>query len=408
MIQEDIDSAIKKREELGAPKGTLSDFAKKFQGRANPDGTITQGDEDEPEERDQKPPQSLQKPRGDFGKKPSYVKTIEAEKAALEAEKKALTAEKDQLTQKINDLSTQLATAKTQKDIDAILAERDAKIQEREQTLNRLSEENKTLKSKVTLYDLTEDPEFVRDYIEPINRASEHLMELISGDETANDKITQVAALNNGILSTQDPEKRRRLQDQRDTLIGEIAEGLVAFRRDDFLSNMRDLITLSKKRADAIADHAKTFEKIQNARKDAQLEASRKIGEQWSGAFKEVSEEIEGQIKIPEKVQTYITTNGISLDTSRDEDIAQSSIRDGAKNYQPRDVAKILKQGAVYGRLKAISEAQQKIIEEQDQTIAELRGASTKGSGGGGGNPKEKDEKEKSEAFFGRFRPPNQ
>lgn len=398
LIQEDISEAQKKAASSKPPEGTLSDFAKKFQGSATPDGQIHQGPI-EGEVKDDKQKTEDFKARQDASKKPSYVKTVEAERDAL-------SAEKESLTKKIDELSTQLASAKTQKDFDAILAERDTKIQERDQTLDRIRKERDELKSKVTLYDLTEDPTFVKEYVEPINLASRIVMESIEGDQNANEKLTQLAALNNAFLSATDPEQRRRFKDQRDMLKHEIAEELPVYRRDDFTTGVNRLIELSKMRAEALADHSKTFERYQNQRREASEEASRKTSEIWGGAFKEVSEEIESIVKIPESVQSFITANNIVIDTARDEDIALSSIKDGARNYTPKDVAKILKQGAVFGKLKATIDAQQKIIDEQNATISELKGSGTRGNGSGGGKPKEAETEEKGKLFFSKFQPP--
>jgi len=402
-IQKEISDAKLKAASSKPVTETASDFMQRFSGQPNPDGTISQGKPVEGSEDDDGglTPPARQEPRSEApsAKKPSYVKT-------LEAEKEQIAKERDALTEKIKGFEQQLASAKKPEEIDALLKERDTAIADRESQLKKLSEEVSTLKNKVTLYDLTEDPDFIQTYVEPINRASVEVMEIIEGNQPLIDKLTQVATLNNAWLSAgNDMEKRRRFQDQRDMLIGEISEEVPTFRKDMFLSSMRDMISLSRKRADAINNHAETFSRIQENRKSIQAEAARKTAEVWNGAFSEVSTTIESEIAPPETVRTFMETNKISDDNAIDENIASSAIKDGAKDYQPKDVARILKQGAAYKKLKAQNEALLKMLAEKDETLKELRGAGTSGEMTAGSKKTETAEEGLS-SFFGRFKAP--
>ena len=388
------------------PLTSKEDFLSKFKGTPNIDGTITQGDPEPPKEGDQTPPQSRQDARGDLGKKPSYVKTIEAEKAALQAEKEALAKEKSELSTKLSDLQTQLESAKTQKDVDAIIAEKDKAIKEYSESTETLRTENAKLKSRVTLVDLNEDEGFISTYVEPLNSTSKRVMDMLEGNEGAVDKMTQVAALNNAFLSADTPEKKRRFADQRDQLLSDIAEELPKFRQTSFITETQNLISLSERRIEALRNHEVTYATLKEKQKAAREDAARQVSQQWSGAFSEVSKEIEADSSIPKDIEDFMATNGIAIDNTLDETIAASAIKDGAKDYGPRDVARILKQGAAYKKVKAHAAALIKMNEELQQTIKELKGSGTNGQGGGGGKTAEKAKEEGKANFMARFKPP--
>jgi len=388
------------------PLGTKEDFLAKFRGTPQIDGTIKQGVEEPPEEGDPAPPQSRQDARPDLGKKPSYVKTIEAEKTALQAEKTTLAKEKEDLAAKLTELQAQLATAKTQKDIDALTADKDKAIKEYEENVESLRTENKNLKSRVMMVDLTESEDFINTYVNPINQTSQRIMDMLDGNEAAVDKMTQVAALNNGFLTADTKEKKRRFADQRDQLLSDIAEELPKFRQTSFITETQNLISLAERRLDALKNHETTYANFKEREKRAQEESRRAVSEQWSGAFSEVSKDVEAETTIPKPIEEFMATKGITIDNTTDEDIAASAIRDGAKNYSPKDVARVLKQGAAYKRTLAHVTALTKMNEELQETIKELKGTGTSGQGGGGGKPPEKLAEEKRDKFFGKFAPP--
>ncbi len=412
-IQQEISDANK---EAGKqkPLGTKEDFMAKFGGKPSTtgDGTIDRGAEKPTE--GEKPPvgdpaaprQSRQDARGDLGKSPSYVKTIQAEKAALQAEKEALAKEKTELSSKLADLQTQLESAKTQKDIDAIVAEKDKAIKEYTESTESLRAENAKLKSRVTLVDLNEDEGFISTFVEPITQTSKRVMDMLEGNDGAVDKMTQVAALNNAFLTADTPEKKRRFADQRDQLLSDIAEELPKFRQTAFITETQNLISLSERRIDAPRNHEQTYATIKERQKAAREESARQVSQQWSGAFEEVSKEIEADSAIPKEVQDFMATNGIAVDNVLDETIASSAIKDGAKDFGPRDVARILKQGAAYKKVKAHNSALLKMNEELNETIKELKGSGTSGQGGGGGKTPEAAKEEEKSKFFGRFAPP--
>jgi len=242
--------------------------------------------------------------------------------------------------------------------------------------------------------------------MEPINSTSARVMDMLEGNDTAVDKMTQVAALNNGYLSADTQEKKRRFADQRDQLLSDIAEELPKFRQTAFITETQNLISLAERRMKALKDHEVTYATLKEKQKAAREESSRQVSQQWSGAFEEVSKEIEADSAIPKDIEEFMSTNKIEVDNILDETIASSAIKDGAKNFGPRDVARILKQGAAYKKVKAHASALEKMNAELQETIKELKGSGTSGAGGGGGKSTEAVKEEQKASFFAKFQPP--
>lgn len=392
-IGEELAEAAKRAQQAPKIEGDLSSFLNKNAAQATPSGQIVkpaenqEGTPESPLQSQETPPQAPQKK--------SYVKTIEEEKRKLEAEKQ-------ELTTKINDLSTQLSKAKTQKEIESILQERDALVKEREESIARLSDENKQLKSKVTLYDLQEDPDFHREYIEPINAISQSVMEMIEGNEGLHDQLVKVATMNNAWLSAKTPEERRKFADNRDQIISEIEEELPAFRRGIFNSHMRDFINLSRKKTEALANHEQKLNEYRQRRKEIEIESQQKVRETWSGAFKEVSSVIEKEVEVSPEIKSYMEANGIQGDTMLDEEIASAMITDGAAKYDTKEVARIIKQGAKFRAAQAQIKALQKMLEEKEETIKQF----TNSHGPSSGQAQQQGERKGLDTFFSRFKAP--
>ena len=82
----------------------------------------------------------------------------------------------------------------------------------------------------------------------------------------------------------------------------------------------------------------------------------------------------------PEDIQRVITANKIEADPGVDSLIASSFVEDGAANYTPEDVCRLVQQGTQYRPLKAHVAAQEALIAELNETISKLKGG---GTGGG-------------------------
>jgi len=252
---------------------------------------------------------------------------------------------------------------------------------------------------------LGESEDFQREFVQPITQTSRGIMEMVEGNQPALDKLTQVGSLNQAWLTAQNPEEKRRYQDQRDQLIYEIGEEIPIFRKDQFISSMRTMVDLSRKRQDAITNHEQTFQTIQQRNAQIREEAARKTVEQWTGAFQEVSQDVDSQTAIPDTVASFMSANNIVVDNALDEMIASASIKDGAKDYSPRDVARILKQGGSFKKVAAHAAALQKMLDEAMGTIAQLKGTGTRGGGTGGEKSSSQKGEDKKAAFFAKFQP---
>lgn len=402
-IQKELDDATKKAQQ-GPPKESKEEFLNKFSGQAQPDGTIKRGNESkkEGESKLQSEP-----------KKPSFTKEQirkreEAERIAKELEEKYqnVSKERDELNQKIKELEEQMKKASSSEAFEKALAERDQAIKDREEVLEKIKKENEELKRRMAPQQLMELPEFQKDYVEPIRAIGEETIRMLDGDQNAIDKLTAVANLNALSLNAQSEEDRQRYERQRDELISEIADGLPQFRQRRFNQQLEEMIRLSRLRHEKMLEAEKTYNEYMLARKESSINAQKKIVEEWGGAYREISDKLAPQLEVPEEVKNYIESNGIKppAGTEIDEKIAESAILDGAKDYTPSQVARVLRQGAIYGKVIAQRDALLKMVKELEETVAELKGSRPgKGVASSEGTLSLEQAKE---AFFSRFQPP--
>lgn len=396
LIEQEIQDAQKKAQ---IPIKSRDEVFSRFAANPQPDGS-----QRSPEQIEAKKENGRQEPV-EAPKKPSYVKSLEIQKREAEEKRQAIEAERNDLAQKLKEATEKLNKAKTEEDFQKALQERDKAIEDSKKQMEQIVSERDRLRQKVTLYDLTEDPIFVENFVTPLNRASQDVMEIVGGDQQNLDLVTQVATLNQGVLNAKTPEDKRRFKSQRSEIIERIAEQLPEFEREDFRSKMREVIRASEAHFQAIANHVETAERVKSKRAELEMEAKKKTSETWGTAFKAQSELIDKETQLPEHIQSFIAAKGIEADNSMDDRIAEATITDGGVSYEPKEIARVLKQGAVFKRQQAHIAALQKMLEEKEQTISELRGSGTTGGGstsGGSGTPTKE---EAAKKFFGRFTP---
>ena len=394
-IQSKIQREIEDAQKIAAsakPIQSKEDFLDRFKGAPQPDGGNRTPEQIEKKEQPDKPK--------------SYVKGLEEKKREAEEQRGALEKEKNELSEKLQQAEERLKGAKTEDDIKAILADRDKAMEESRQEMELIISERDRLRQKASIFDMTEDPMFVQNYVEPLQRRSQEIMELIGDDTLKMDMMTQVASLNQGALNAKTPEDKRRFTKQRQEVIFRMSEEMPDYEREDFKTKITDLIRASEKHHDAMVNHQQTASQFKVRDQQIAAEARRQTEATWGGAFESVNAPIEEESKISEDLMQVLTTNSIAYDTSIDERIAKSTLSDGGSEFQPTDIARVLKQGAVYNRNKAMIAGLRKIMEEQSATIAELRGTSTSGGRQTSGSDTAKDAKQDRNAFFEKFAGP--
>lgn len=396
-IQKELDDATKKAATNQKQLESKEDFLSKFAGEKQIDGTISRP-EDEPKSYESEVSESEStKPLSE--KKPSFTKT--QIKLREEAEARASKAEKEraELAAKIAEMTEQLSKSRNVEETERLLSERDQALKDREEMMERFKQENSELKKTLAPVQLMQDPDFQKEYSDPIKNLGIQAMNMLDKDESLLNRLSQVASFNSLYLTATDDDAKMRNARQRDEIVSEISDNLPEFRKRRFEGLIDQMIILAEKQHNAVVNHEKTRAEIMQRRKEAAIEAQKKISEEWGGAFSSVEGEIKSSLQIPSDFVDYIKVD--DQDTT-DYKIAESAVRDGATGYSPREVSRVLRQGAAYKTAIAQRDAAIKLAKELQDTIAELKGGRTTGGGQATSESKSND----LQSFFSRFSGP--
>lgn len=338
-------------------------------------------------------------------KKPSFTKEKIAEAEAAKQRAEALEKEKGDLTTKIADLEKQLSEAGSKKEFNDLLSQRDTAIKEKEGVIEELNSKLKERDDKLSLYDLQNNEAFRRDYVMPIQETTARAQNLLGGDEALQKLFMEAGQLNAAALHAKNPEDRSQVERMRGEKISEIASQLPNFDATRFERLMEDIIILTEKHHEKITKHAETYQEYQRSTKEAQERALQETQKQWRSAYDEAATSVADRVKADPVLTKYMESNGITADTVSDEAIAQAALNPAETKYGPKDIGKILNQGAKFGTVLAQRDAALKLIAEQEQTIRELRGQSPSGSNGSQRDSKTEggEFEEKKNAFFQKF-----
>lgn len=389
-------------------KEEFADFNKQFsskrQGVELPHGTP--GADPEPKVEGEPPVVAppVKKPAG------SNVPKIVEDKRKAESERdeyktrleKYEKEEKPGLEKKVVDLEAKIAegghTLAERKELEYKLEAAESRLIEREKTLVN---QNKELVSKLSYYDVQEDPDFKKQYVQPMIDSYGEAVESFQADPDKMQLLRKALIANSAALSSGKPEERLAQEKERNAVLSQLTDSLDEFSRGSFTAAMNAYIRATKQHAVALGKHSETQQTISKQREDNKRTERTKIFDTWTTHQKTVESAYDAEIALDGDVADAIK----ELKLDPDKDAAEfgkmlNKIITGRASME--ESVDLLNRGRVYPRLVAKTKAQEHIISGLRATISKLRGAKPGGGAKDGAEHTEKQGEDKAE-FNKRF-----
>lgn len=314
--------------------------------------------------------------------------------------------QKPKFEQQIKDLQTRIdsgdLTSKKEKEYADKIIEIEDKLQKRE---SELLEDNKKLKGRLAYYNLTEDEDFKKSYVEPVVTSYNDAIEIISGDTKKVQAFQQALMLNSQALRASTKEERIEFEKNRNAILSSIADDLDQFSSGNFASAVSRYISGSKSHAQALQEHEKTAEVI---KKKANEERDKVISERysiWDSTYQRLEKQFEPDFEISESEKEVLDELGIDItdEVKNTNHLAKQTI---AGNTKLDDAISLVHKGRAYPVLKARITALNKILKSKDELIAKIRTGRTNGDDDSKGDKKVvKKDPEKLDDWMDKFRP---
>lgn len=342
-------------------------------------------------------------------KKPAFIPRLVEEKRAAEQEAKEAKSraakyekeDKPALESRISDLQRQIEQGVSQ----SKETELNSKITQLEETLARreeaLSAENKTLKDRLTYYDLSENEDFQAEYVKPVINAHKQAVQALNGDERKTQAFNRALIANKAALSARNQQEHNQAIAERDDLLSSITDGMNAFTASRFSAAVGDYINNAERHAQALGDHTKTAESIKQKAVESRDIQKNQILSTWGKAYDVTAEAFKDEESVPKELEAKIKELGIDVKSDLEQAgiIAKKTI--GGRASMNESV-EIIHRGRMYPVIKASLAASQAINKELRATIEKLRGA---GTGGGERTDTTARQTTSREDFHKRFQP---
>lgn len=239
-----------------------------------------------------------------------------------------------------------------------------------------LSKEIQELRSKLDFHDLTTNPDFQKQFVEPIQKSYYEAKEVVSDEPELLDIFNRAIQANAAIYAAPNEEERVLAVKARKELFKEIGRGLDDYDRTRFNSAIREYEDATKNHAQALINHHQTKQEIENQAKRKAQEARTQFINTWRDSYKRAMEEVDKEIAISDDIQSYMKEKGIIFDTSRDEAIALAATQQSNEEASVDEMNRLINQGRAYKKLQAQVKALQEMVKEKDTYINKLKGAS--------------------------------
>jgi hypothetical protein len=306
---------------------------------------------------------------------------------------------KPELDAKIAELQSKIDSGDFSPKKEQEFQEKITKIEtEKKEREDSLVNENQQLRSRLSYYDIQEDPVFKQKYLEPVYEAHREAVEAVGDDKALQAKF--IAALNANAMALQatTPEQRRTAEAQRNDFVSQIAEGLDSFTGEGFRDTMRAYFRASQNHALALSKHEETKKSIEKEARRRGEEAEAEQLATWDKAYKVTKNTHD--VKLSEEEEKVAKDLGLKVDIEMQEsDLLASKVVVGKS--QMVDAVDMVARGRVHPVLTAKIKIQAHIIQEQKELIEKLRAGGT--AGGETKNSEEKPETGTREQFHKRF-----
>jgi hypothetical protein len=310
-------------------------------------------------------------------KKSGFVqKQIEENRRLKEELEKFKKDEIPKYTQKIAELEALVQNSSTTSEANHYQEQLNKANDEKAQLEVNLSKEIAELRSKLDFHDLTSNPDFKKQYFEPIQQSYNSARDIIGNDTSLQTLFQRAIASNAAIYHHTNEEDRAASLRERDDAFDEITNNLGTFKSVRFADYIKDYLDATQRHADALINYQQTKTEIQNSAKRKENEVRNKFINTWHDSYKKQANEVEQESSISDEIAAYMKEKGIKYDTSKDDAIALIATQQSSDEASVDEMNRLINQGRAYKKLHAQVKALQEMVKEKDDYIGKLKGAS--------------------------------
>jgi len=369
-------------------KGNTSDFLKKFSKQQSDEGkpsATNVGDPNLgiPKYNEEEPPEE---PTGvteaeitsdRTGKKKGFVeRQIEENRKLKEELEKYRKEEVPKFETKIQELERMVSESTSTKEANHYQDQLNKANQEKLEVEQQLSQQIKDLRGKLDFHDITSNPDFKKNYLDPIKNTYDGARQLLANDPTLLSTFSRAVNANASIFNASSEEDRRSAEIDRDQAFEEITNSLSQFKQYQFAEQVNSFIKATNNHHSALINFEETKQNILQTSKQREQEGRNKYLNQWKEGYKNTQQEIDNATAIPDAVADYMKEKGIKYDLSRDEAIALAATQQSNEQASVEDMNRLINQGRAYQKLQAQLKAYQEMVKEKDDYISQLKGSS--------------------------------
>jgi hypothetical protein len=369
-------------------KGNTSDFLKKFSKQQADEGkpsSTNVGDPNLgiPKYNEEEPPEE---PTGvteaeitseRTGKKKGFVeRQIEENRKLKEELEKYKKEEVPKFETKIQELERLVSESKSTAETNHYQEQLNKANQEKLEVEQQLSEQIKELRGKLDFHDITSNPDFKKNYLDPIKNTYDTARQLLANDPTLLSTFSRAVNANASIFNASSEEDRRAAEADRDQAFEEITNSLSQFKQYQFAEQVNSFIKATNNHHSALVNFEETKQNILQNAKQREQDGRNKYLNQWKEGYKTTQQEIDNATTIPDAVAEYMKEKGIKYDLSRDEAIALAATQQSNEQASVEDMNRLINQGRAYQKLQAQLKAYQEMVREKDEYISQLKGSS--------------------------------
>jgi hypothetical protein len=367
-------------------KGNTSDFLKKFSQQQSDEGKpsatnmgdpmlgLRKNNEEEPEHTGITESE-ITSDRS--GKKKGFVeRQIEENRKLKEELEKYKRDEVPKFETKIQELEQLISEAKSTKETNHYQQQLNKANEEKLDVEHALSKQIQELRSKLDFHDISSNPDFQRNYVEPLKSTYESARQLLGNDPTLVSTFSRAVNANAAIYNSQTEADRQAAESDRDQAFDEITNSLSQFKQYQFAEQVNNFIKAAKSHNAALANFEETKKTIIETSKQREQEGRNKFLNTWRDSYKTTQQEIDGATSESEEVSEYMKEKGIKYDLSRDEAIALSATQQSNEEASVEDMNRLIHQGRNYQKLQAQIKAYKEMVKEKNEYIEQLKGSS--------------------------------
>jgi DNA repair exonuclease SbcCD ATPase subunit len=370
-------------------KGNTSDFLKKFSQQQSDEGKpsatnvgdpmlgLKKHNEEEPSYEEQTGITEADITSERSGKKKGFVeRQIEENRKLKEELEKYKRDEVPKFETKIQELERLVSESTSTKETNHYQEQLNKANQEKLDVEHALSKQIQELRSKLDFHDISSNPDFQRNYVEPLKSTYESARQLLGNDPTLVSTFSRAVNANAAIYNSQTEADRQAAESDRDQAFDEITNSLSQFKQYQFAEQVNNFIKAAKSHNAALANFEETKKTIIETSKQREQEGRNKFLNTWRDSYKNTQQEIDSATSVPDEVSEYMKEKGIKYDLSRDEAIALSATQQSNEEASVEDMNRLIHQGRTYQKLQAQIKAYQQMVKEKNEYIDQLKGSS--------------------------------